>query len=140
MDHFDLIELISAHHAALLGAVGARFLAVARGVGEVFAGQFIQGEDFVAVQIHKRRLRGREDEFLGFGALQPEHVLFEFGELSGGVARIVVQKVGREDHLVAVIDVGVDEVIEKRPLKTRAKIGVDPGAGAADLRGAFVID
>ena len=40
LDHFNLIELISAHHAAFFRAVGARLFAVAGRISEVFLWQF----------------------------------------------------------------------------------------------------
>ena len=46
----------------------------------------------------------------------------------------------RKNHLIAIGEMVGDEVVKERPFKTRAEVGVNPGAGARDLRGSLVVD
>lgn len=115
LDHLDLIELIAADHASLLSAIRAGFFAVAGGVGEIFAGEVIKRKNLVAMKVHQCGFGGWKEEFARFGAFKPENVLFEFGELASGVAGIVIQDVGWEDHLIAIGDVILHEIVEKCP-------------------------
>ena len=58
LDHFHFVELIAADHAPLFSAVGAGFLAVAGGVGEIFPREIIEIEDLVAVEVHQSGFGG----------------------------------------------------------------------------------
>ena len=116
MDHFHFVELIAADHAPLFSAVGAGFLAVAGGVGEIFPREIIEIKDLVAVEVHQSGFGGGEEELLGFGPLKPKDIFLEFRELTGGIAGFVVEDMRREDHLIVVREVVLDEVIEQSPL------------------------
>ena len=140
LDHLDFVELVPADHAAFLGAVRTGFLAIAGGIGEVFLGKLVQGKDFVPVKVHKSGFSGREDEFARLHALEPEDIILEFRELPGGVAGFVIEDVGREDHLVTVREVVLDEIIEKGPFEAGAEVRVNPSSRARDLRSPLVIN
>ena len=64
----------------------------------------------------------------------------ELGELASGQAALVLQHVRGQDQLVAVGQVGVNEVVEQRPLQTGTHASVDPEARAGQLGAAVVVD
>lgn len=57
LEHLDLVELVAADHAALVGAVGARLAAEARRIGEQLMRQVAFGENLAAVQGGEGRSR-----------------------------------------------------------------------------------
>ncbi len=122
-EHFHLVELVAADHAALAGAIRAGLAAVAGRVGEQALGQVGLVENFAAVQVDQRGFRRREQEveaFLG----QTEHVILKLRKLAGRQAALVGQDVRRQHELVAILQMLGDEVVEQRPLELRALAGV----------------
>ena len=64
----------------------------------------------------------------------------ELRELSGGQTALILKHMRRENELVAVSEMAVDEVVEKSPLKARAHALVDPETASGELRSAVIVD
>ena len=142
LEHLDLVELVAADHAALLGAGGPGLPAEAGGVGEELLGQVCLGEDLVAVHAGQGRLGGGQHvvgAVVG-GVLDLIDLIGKLGELAGGLAALVLQHVGGQDELIAIGQVAVDEVVQQRPLQAGAHAGVHPEAGPGQLHAAGVVD
>ena len=60
--------------------------------------------------------------------------------MTGSFTALVLQHVGRQDEIVAVSGVGIDEVIQQCPLQPCAHAGVHPVAGACQLDAPLVVD
>ena len=69
-----------------------------------------------------------------------EDLVSELGELTGSLAALVLQHVGGQDEIVAVGGVGVDEVVQQRPLQSCAHAGVHPVTGTGQLDAPLVVD
>ena len=142
LHHLHLVELVSAHHAAFVGTVAARLASEAGGVGEVLFRQVLLGEYLVAVEGYQRGLGGGEHEAEAVVGRVRDVIdlVAVLGELTGGHAALLKEHMRREYHLVAVADVGIDEVVKQRPLETRAHAAVQPEAVARELGSARVVD
>ena len=64
----------------------------------------------------------------------------KLGELTGSLAAGVLQHVRGQDELIAVGNVGVDEVVQQCPLQPGTHAGVHPVAGACQLHAPLVVD
>ena len=142
LEHLDLVELVAADHAALVGAVGACLAAEARRVGEQLVRQVALRENLAAVQGGEGRFGRREHEVHAVvrRILDLIDLVGELRELSRGLAALILEHQGQADHLVAVLQVLVDEVVKQGPLEARAHAAVDPEAGARQTRAALIVD
>lgn len=143
LHHFHLVELVSAYHSALFRPRAARFLAVARRIGEEFHRQFAFVDYLACVHIDECGLRRGQHKAVAVSVLvevQPIHLVAEFRELTRPVSAVVVELMRGQDELVAVFQVLLDEVIEQRPFQLRAQSTVNPETVAAELDSPFVID
>ena len=100
------------------------------------------GEDFVAVQAGQRGLGRREHEMhpvVGrvFNLID---LVGEFRELPCRLAAAVFEHQRQHDHLVAVGQMLVDEIVQQRPFQTAAHAAVHPEARASQLRAALIVD
>lgn len=64
----------------------------------------------------------------------------KLGELTGSLAALVLQHVRRQNELVAVRNVAVDEVVQQRPFQTCAHALIHPEAGTGQLDAPVVVD
>ena len=103
LEHLDLVELVSPHGTALLGPVPPGLPAVARRVRERLDRQPLEIEDLVAIDVKDRRLGGGQQEPLSFvpGGAKVEDVVGELWKLSGRIAALGHQEVGRKEEVVA---------------------------------------
>ena len=142
LEHLHLVELVAPHHAPLVGTVGTGLPAEAGGVGKQLFGQVSFGQNFIPVDRAEGGFRGGQHIVHpvvgGVGDLVD--LVGELGELTGGLAAGVLQHVRGQDELVAVGDVGVDEVVQQRPLKSCAHAGVHPVAGACQLHATLIVN
>ncbi len=133
---------MSPHHAPLVCPVGTGLPAEAGGVGEELPGQIGFIQNLVPVDGAQGGLGGGQHVVQpvvgGVGDLVD--LVGKLGELTGGLAAGVLQHVGRQDELVAVGNVGVDEVVEQCPLQPGAHAGVHPVAGAGQLHAPLIVD
>ena len=142
LEHFHLVELVAAHHAPLVGVAGTGLPAEAGGVGEELPGQLGFGKNLVPVDGAKSGFRGGQhivDAVVG-GVGNLIDLVGKLGELTGRLAALVLQHVGRQDELVAVGDVAVDEVVQQRPFQTCAHVLIHPEAGTRQLDAPVVVD
>ena len=104
--------------------------------------QVALGENLTAVQGGEGRLGRREHEVHAVirRILDLIDLVGELRELSRGFAALILEHQGKADHLVAVLQVLVDEVVEQGPLEARAHAAVDPEAGARQTRAALIVD
>ena len=82
LHHFDLVELMSADHAALFASITSRFLSETRGVCEHFHREFAFVDDLARVNIHESGLRSRQHKavFLSvFVDVEPIHFVRKLG-------------------------------------------------------------
>ena len=142
LEHFHLVELVAAHHAPLVGVAGTCFPTEAGSVSEELPGQLGFGENFVPVDGAQSGFRGGQhivDAVVG-GIRNLVDLIGKLGELTGRLAALVLQHVGRQDELVAVGDVAVDEVVQQRPFQTCAHALIHPEAGTRQLDAPVVVD
>ena len=142
LEHLHLVELVAPDHASLVGPVGAGLPAEAGGVGEELSGKLRLRQDFIPVNRGQSGFGGGEhivDPVVGWVG-DFVYLVGELGELTGGLAALVLQHMGRQDELIAVGDVGVDEVVQQRPLQPGAHALVDPEAGTGQLGAPVIID
>ena len=64
----------------------------------------------------------------------------KLGELARSLAAHILKHMGRQDKLVAVGNMGVDEVVQQRPLQPCAHTGVHPVTGSGQLDTTGVVN
>ena len=142
LEHLYLIKLVSANHAPFLSPGRAGLPAEAGGVGKELLGQVCLGQDLVPVYAGQSGLGGGE-HIVGAvvgGVLNLVDLVGKLGELTGGFAALVLQHVRRQDELIAVGQVGVDEVVQQGPLQPGTHAGVHPEAGSGQLHPPGVVN
>ena len=142
LEHLHLVELVSPNHAPLVGTVRTGLPAEAGGVGKELPGQIGLIQNLIPVDGAQSGLGGGQHVVHpvvgGVGDLID--LVGELGELTGGFAAGILQHVRGQDELIAVGNVGVDEVVQQRPLQPGAHAGVHPVAGACQLHAPLVVD
>ena len=142
LEHLHLVELMAPDHAPLVGPVGTGLPAEAGGVGKEFLGKIGFRQNFLPVDGSQSGLSGGEhivNPVIG-GVRDLVDLVCKLGELACGFSALVLQHVGRKNELVAVGNVGIDEVVQKRPLQPRAHAGVHPVARAGQLHATLIVD
>ena len=118
------------------------FPAEAGGVGKELLGQIRLGEDIIPVDGGQGSLGSGQHVVHpvigGIGDLVD--LVRKLGELTGGFAALVLQHMGRQDKLIAVGNVAVDEVVQQRPLQSGAQAGVHPVAGTGQLDAPLIVN
>ena len=94
------------------------------------------------MQRYQRGLCGWEHEATAFilSGFQPINVILELGELTRGKTALVAKHVRNQHQIIAVSNMEVHEIVEDRPLQTRAKSGIDPESVSGELDTALVVD
>ena len=143
LHHFDLVELMSADHAALFASITARFLSETRGICEHFHREFAFVDDFARVNIHESGFRSRQHKavFLSvFVDVKPIHFVRKLGELSRAESAVIAELQRRKNKFVSVFQVLRDKEIQKRPFQPCADAAVHPESAARQFHAAFVVD
>ena len=142
LEHFNLVELMSANHSALVRTVRACLASEAGCVAYELLRKVCFCENFVSVKGGKSRFCGGKHiaDTVVRGVFYLINFVCKFGELSRSYATFILKHVGRKNKLVAVCEVCIDEVVEKCPFKTRAHAAIDPEARTGELCSALVVD
>ena len=143
LEHFHLVELVTAHHAALVGTVGTGLTTEAGCVSEHLGGQIALLQHFVTEIGSQSGLGGGQhivNAALVGGVGDLINLVGKLGELAGGNAALVLQHMRRQDEFITVGDVGVDEIVQQSPLQTGAHALVAPKAVAAHLDATLIVD
>ena len=142
LEHFHLVELVTAHHAPFVGAVRTCLPAEAGGVSKELLGQVSLGENLIAVHGSQRSLGSGEhivNPVVG-GVGNLIYFIGKLGELAGGFAALILQHMRGQDEIIAIGNVGVNEVVQQRPLQPCAHAGVHPVAGTCQLHTPLIVD
>ena len=144
LNHFHLIELVTADHAAFFGAIAARLFTIAGSVSKIFHRQFAFVDYFARVHIDERGFRCRQHKacflFVAVLAVNPINLVGEFGELTCAEPAAIAEHVRGENKFVTVGKVFADEEIQKRPFKPCAVAAIQPISAAGEFNAAFVVD
>ena len=112
LEQLYFVELVSAYHAAFLGAVAACFSTEACAVTEVLFGQILFVQYLVAEKVDKGGFCRRQHKLATFAVGNLVDVVLELGELSCRKSAFVVEHVWRQHKCVAFGKVTVDKVVE----------------------------
>ena len=139
LDEFDFVKLVHADDASVVTTCTAGFTTEAGGVGGELDGEFVLGEDGVAVEVGDGNFGGGgEEEFVVLGAI---HVVLEFGELAGAFHALAAHDVGDVDFLVSVFaGLQVEEELDEGSLEARAFSTVNGKARSRETGGVIEAD
>ena len=135
--HF--IELMDANDPARFAPGRAGFAPKAGRVSDKFFRQIRRRENFFAMKICHRHLRGRREEQLVL--LQPVHVVLKFRQLRRADHAIAPHEKWRAHFEVAMLArVQIEHEIDQRALQLRARAGETNEPAPAQFRGALQIE
>ena len=84
---------------------------------------------------------GQQELFVSAGGvLNPVYLIVELGELACHITALVVEHMRRQHQLIAVLQVLVNKEVEQCPLHASACTTINPGAVAAQLCTALIVD
>src|SRR5581483_5956923 len=136
LDELDLVELMNANHAASADARRTGFRAEARAVGAVINGELLLRQNFFAMDVGDRRLRGGQQVELAERAgilTLPDGVglVDELGELADTGHAIPANNVGWRNFRITMFSrVQFEQKLNQRALQLCAPIGVKQEAAA----------
>ena len=114
LNHFNLVELMSANHSAFVCTIAACFSAEARRIAYIFFGKLGFFQNFVTMERNKCGFGCGEHETTAFvlGNVEPINLVFKLRELTCRKTAFVTEHMRHKNKLKAVAEMCVDKIVK----------------------------